>query len=73
MWHIGIVFFYVSNQAQVLTMAGQTKDAEKMTRGIISRGSRCIECYRLLSSIYSKHGNHTEVCTVKCYNCSALA
>ncbi|XP_051911797.1 protein O-mannosyl-transferase TMTC1 isoform X2 [Hippocampus zosterae] len=46
--------------AQVLTMAGQTKDAEIMTRGIISRGSRCIECYRLLSSIYSKHGNHTE-------------
>ncbi|KAM9771731.1 protein O-mannosyl-transferase TMTC1 isoform X1 [Syngnathus typhle] len=46
--------------AQVLAMAGRTKDAEKMTRDIISRGNRCIECYRLLSSIYSKQGNHTE-------------
>ncbi|XP_054655852.1 protein O-mannosyl-transferase TMTC1 [Dunckerocampus dactyliophorus] len=46
--------------AQVLAMAGHTKEAEKMTRNIISREDRCIECYRLLSSMYSKHGNHTE-------------
>ncbi|XP_061523855.1 protein O-mannosyl-transferase TMTC1 isoform X2 [Phycodurus eques] len=46
--------------AQVLAMAGDTKEAEKITRDIISRGNRCIECYRLLSSIYSKHGNHPE-------------
>ncbi|XP_077565884.1 protein O-mannosyl-transferase TMTC1 [Stigmatopora nigra] len=46
--------------AQVLTMAGRTKEAEKMTLDIISRGNDCVECYRLLSSIYSKHGNHTE-------------
>ncbi|XP_077354800.1 protein O-mannosyl-transferase TMTC1 isoform X2 [Festucalex cinctus] len=46
--------------AQVLAMAGHTEEAEKMTRNILSRGKRCIECYRLLSSIYSKHGNHTQ-------------
>ncbi|XP_057711454.1 protein O-mannosyl-transferase TMTC1 [Corythoichthys intestinalis] len=46
--------------AQVLTMAGHTNESEKMTRDIISRGNSCIECYRLLSSIYSKHGNHAE-------------
>ncbi|XP_077400103.1 protein O-mannosyl-transferase TMTC1 [Vanacampus margaritifer] len=46
--------------AQVLVMAGHTEEAEKMTRNILSRGNGCIECYRLLSSIYSKHGNHTQ-------------
>ncbi|KAM9845751.1 protein O-mannosyl-transferase TMTC1 [Aulostomus maculatus] len=46
--------------AQVLAMAGQTKEAEKMTMDIISREDSCIECYRLLSAIYSKRGNHTE-------------
>ncbi|XP_061769115.1 protein O-mannosyl-transferase TMTC1 isoform X2 [Nerophis ophidion] len=46
--------------AQVLATAGHTKEAEKMTRNIISREDSCIECYRLLSSMYSKHGNHTE-------------
>ncbi|XP_061662803.1 protein O-mannosyl-transferase TMTC1 [Syngnathoides biaculeatus] len=46
--------------AQVLAMAGETKEAEKITREIISRVNRCVECYRLLSSIYSKHGNHSE-------------
>lgn len=49
-------------QAQVLAMAGRTKEAEKMTLDIISRESSCIECYRLLSAIYSKRGNYTEVC-----------
>ncbi|KAM9705066.1 protein O-mannosyl-transferase TMTC1 isoform 2-T2 [Menidia menidia] len=46
--------------AQVLIMAGQSKEAEKMTQDIISRESSCIECYRLLSAIYSKSGNYTE-------------
>ncbi|XP_044041853.1 protein O-mannosyl-transferase TMTC1 isoform X1 [Siniperca chuatsi] len=46
--------------AQVLAMAGHTKEAEKMTLDIISREGSCIECYRLLSAIYSKRGNYTE-------------
>uniref|UniRef100_A0A3Q1JLV8 dolichyl-phosphate-mannose--protein mannosyltransferase n=1 Tax=Anabas testudineus TaxID=64144 RepID=A0A3Q1JLV8_ANATE len=46
--------------AQVLAMAGRTKEAEKMTLDIISRERSCIECYRLLSAIYSKRGNFTE-------------
>uniref|UniRef100_A0A668A181 dolichyl-phosphate-mannose--protein mannosyltransferase n=1 Tax=Myripristis murdjan TaxID=586833 RepID=A0A668A181_9TELE len=46
--------------AQVLAMAGRTKEAEKMTLGIISRQGSCIECYRLLSAIYSKRGNYTQ-------------
>ncbi|XP_027007329.1 protein O-mannosyl-transferase TMTC1 isoform X1 [Tachysurus fulvidraco] len=46
--------------AQVLAMAGRAKEAEKMTLGIISKSNSCIECYRLLSAIYSKQGNHTE-------------
>lgn len=46
--------------AQVLAVAGHTKEAEKMTLDIISREGSCIECYRLLSAIYSKHGNYTE-------------
>ena len=48
-------------QAQVLAMAGRSKEAEKMTLDIISRDSGCIECYRLLSAIYSKRGNYTQV------------
>ncbi|XP_067351826.1 protein O-mannosyl-transferase TMTC1 isoform X5 [Channa argus] len=46
--------------AQVLAMAGRTKEAEKMTLDIIYREGSCIECYRLLSAIYSKRGNFTE-------------
>ncbi|KAF3859080.1 hypothetical protein F7725_021479 [Dissostichus mawsoni] len=46
--------------AQVLAMAGRSKEAEKMTLDIISRDSGCIECYRLLSAIYSKRGNYTQ-------------
>uniref|UniRef100_A0A8C2IDX4 dolichyl-phosphate-mannose--protein mannosyltransferase n=1 Tax=Cyprinus carpio TaxID=7962 RepID=A0A8C2IDX4_CYPCA len=46
--------------AQVLAMAGHSSEAEKMTLGIISKTSNCIECYRLLSAIYSKQGSHTE-------------
>ncbi|XP_066561389.1 protein O-mannosyl-transferase TMTC1 isoform X2 [Amia ocellicauda] len=46
--------------AQVLAMAGRTKEAEKMTFGILSRNIACVECYRLLSAIYSKRGSHNE-------------
>ncbi|KAI1882049.1 hypothetical protein AGOR_G00246690 [Albula goreensis] len=46
--------------AQVLAMAGRSKEAEKMTFGIISKNAACIECYRLLSAIYSKRGSHGE-------------
>lgn len=46
--------------AQVLAMAGRPSEAEQMTLGIISREGSCIECYRLLSAIYSKRGNYTE-------------
>lgn len=42
-------------------MAGRTKEAEKMMLDVISRKGNCIECYRLLSAIYSKRGNYTEV------------
>ncbi|KAG9342637.1 hypothetical protein JZ751_016074 [Albula glossodonta] len=41
-------------------MAGRSKEAEKMTFGIISKNAACIECYRLLSAIYSKRGSHGE-------------
>uniref|UniRef100_A0A8C3QJL8 dolichyl-phosphate-mannose--protein mannosyltransferase n=1 Tax=Cyanoderma ruficeps TaxID=181631 RepID=A0A8C3QJL8_9PASS len=40
--------------AQVLAMMGQTKEAEKMTNHILSEDAACLECYRLLSAIYSK-------------------
>uniref|UniRef100_A0A8C7Y041 dolichyl-phosphate-mannose--protein mannosyltransferase n=1 Tax=Oryzias sinensis TaxID=183150 RepID=A0A8C7Y041_9TELE len=46
--------------AQVLVMTSHSTEAEKMTQDIISREAGCIECYRLLSAIYSKRGNHTE-------------
>ncbi|KAJ8245605.1 hypothetical protein GJAV_G00272540 [Gymnothorax javanicus] len=46
--------------AQVLAMAGRSKEAEKMTFGIISKNGGCVECYRLLSAIYSKRGSHEE-------------
>ncbi|XP_062238899.1 protein O-mannosyl-transferase TMTC1 isoform X3 [Platichthys flesus] len=46
--------------AQVLVMVSHTIEAEKITLDIISREGSCIECYRLLSAIYSKRGNFTE-------------
>ncbi|MGH0150607.1 UNVERIFIED_CONTAM: hypothetical protein FKN15_019615 [Acipenser sinensis] len=46
--------------AQVLAMAGRTKEAEKMTLEIISKNLACIECYRLLSAIHNKRGSHNE-------------
>ncbi|KAK1341287.1 hypothetical protein QTO34_017691 [Cnephaeus nilssonii] len=44
--------------AQVLAMMGQTKEAEKMTNHIVSEDTGCLECYRLLSAIYSKQEQH---------------
>ncbi|XP_027285858.1 protein O-mannosyl-transferase TMTC1 isoform X5 [Cricetulus griseus] len=44
--------------AQVLAVMGQTKEAEKMTSRIVSEEPRCLECYRLLSAIYSKQEHH---------------
>ncbi|EHB10174.1 Transmembrane and TPR repeat-containing protein 1 [Heterocephalus glaber] len=44
--------------AQVLAVMGQTKEAEKMTEHIVSEGAECLECYRLLSAIYSKQQDH---------------
>uniref|UniRef100_A0A8D2QIU3 dolichyl-phosphate-mannose--protein mannosyltransferase n=1 Tax=Zonotrichia albicollis TaxID=44394 RepID=A0A8D2QIU3_ZONAL len=41
-------------QAQVLAMMGRTKEAEKMTNHILNEDAECLECYRLLSAIYSK-------------------
>ncbi|XP_068047016.1 protein O-mannosyl-transferase TMTC1 isoform X1 [Anomalospiza imberbis] len=40
--------------AQVLAMMGRTKEAEKMTNHILNEDAACLECYRLLSAIYSK-------------------
>ncbi|XP_036745116.2 protein O-mannosyl-transferase TMTC1 isoform X5 [Manis pentadactyla] len=44
--------------AQVLAVMGQTKEAEKMTHHIVSEETGCLECYRLLSAIYSKQEQH---------------
>nr|KAF6454096.1 transmembrane O-mannosyltransferase targeting cadherins 1 [Molossus molossus] len=39
-------------------MMGQTKEAEKMTSHIVSEETGCLECYRLLSAIYSQQEQH---------------
>ncbi|XP_077026545.1 protein O-mannosyl-transferase TMTC1 isoform X2 [Tamandua tetradactyla] len=44
--------------AQVLAVMGQTKEAEKMTNHIVLEETGCLECYRLLSAIYSKQEQH---------------
>ncbi|XP_008571811.1 PREDICTED: transmembrane and TPR repeat-containing protein 1, partial [Galeopterus variegatus] len=46
--------------AQVLAVMGQTKEAEKMTNHIVSEETGCLECYRLLSAIYSKQEQHNK-------------
>lgn len=53
---------FFPSQAQVLAVADRPSEAEKLTLEIISKEISCIECYRLLSAIYSKRGNYTEVC-----------
>ncbi|XP_035201128.1 protein O-mannosyl-transferase TMTC1 [Oxyura jamaicensis] len=46
--------------AQVLAMMGRTKEAEKMTNHIISEDVECLECYRLLSAIFSKQEHYAK-------------
>lgn len=48
-------------QAQVLAMMGRTKEAEKMTNHILDEDVECLECYRLLSAIYSKQEHYAKV------------
>lgn len=40
---------------------GRTKEAEKMTNHILNEDVKCLECYRLLSAIYSKQEHYTKV------------
>ncbi|XP_075612348.1 protein O-mannosyl-transferase TMTC1 [Balearica regulorum gibbericeps] len=46
--------------AQVLAMMGRTKEAEKMTNHILNEDAECLECYRLLSAIYSKQEHYSK-------------
>ncbi|XP_005500376.2 protein O-mannosyl-transferase TMTC1 [Columba livia] len=46
--------------AQVLAMMGRMKEAEKMTNHILSEDAECLECYRLLSAIYSKQEHYAK-------------
>ncbi|XP_062051007.1 protein O-mannosyl-transferase TMTC1 isoform X4 [Lepus europaeus] len=46
--------------AQVLAVMGQTREAERMTTHIVEEDSGCLECYRLLSAIYSKQEHHAK-------------
>ncbi|EMP28542.1 Transmembrane and TPR repeat-containing protein 1 [Chelonia mydas] len=50
----------LAEQAQVLAMMGQTKEAEKMTNHIVTEEAKCLECYRLLSAIYSKQERYSK-------------
>lgn len=42
-------------------MMGRTKEAEKMTNHILSEDVQCLECYRLLSAIFSKQEHYAKV------------
>lgn len=42
-------------------MMGRTKEAEKMTNHILNEDAECLECYRLLSAIYSKQEHYPKV------------
>lgn len=46
--------------AQVLAMMGRTKEAEKMTNHVLDEDVECLECYRLLSAIYSKQEHYAK-------------
>nr|XP_006009334.1 PREDICTED: transmembrane and TPR repeat-containing protein 1-like isoform X2 [Latimeria chalumnae] len=46
--------------AQVLAIIGKTKEAEKMANQIIVEKAGCLECYRLLSAIYSKQEDYNK-------------
>ncbi|KFV83862.1 Transmembrane and TPR repeat-containing protein 1, partial [Struthio camelus australis] len=50
--------------AQVLAMMGRTKEAEKMTNHILYEDAECLECYRLLSAIYSKQEHYAKALEV---------
>ncbi|XP_062446399.1 protein O-mannosyl-transferase TMTC1 [Rhea pennata] len=50
--------------AQVLAMMGRTKEAEKMTNHILYEDVECLECYRLLSAIYSKQEHYAKALEV---------
>ncbi|XP_043943181.1 protein O-mannosyl-transferase TMTC1 [Protopterus annectens] len=46
--------------AQVLAMVGKVKDAEKLANHIAEKHAKCVECYRLLSAIYSKQEKYNK-------------
>ncbi|KAM6292602.1 protein O-mannosyl-transferase TMTC1 [Porphyrio hochstetteri] len=46
--------------AQVLAMMGRTEEAEKITNHILNEDEECLECYRLLSAIYSKQEHYSK-------------
>ncbi|XP_054243114.1 protein O-mannosyl-transferase TMTC1 isoform X1 [Indicator indicator] len=46
--------------AQVLAVMGRTKEAEQMTNRVLSKDLECLECYRLLSAIYSKEEHYAK-------------
>ncbi|XP_059508271.1 protein O-mannosyl-transferase TMTC1 [Stegostoma tigrinum] len=46
--------------AQVLSVAGRAKEAERLINQVVSERNDCLECQRLLSVIYSKTGNLKE-------------
>ncbi|XP_055081629.1 protein O-mannosyl-transferase TMTC1 isoform X2 [Periophthalmus magnuspinnatus] len=46
--------------AQVLAISGRPSEAEQTTRDILLREPGCIECYRLLSALSSKTGDHRQ-------------
>ncbi|XP_072124079.1 protein O-mannosyl-transferase TMTC1 isoform X1 [Mobula birostris] len=46
--------------AQVLSVAGRAREAERLIKQVTSERSNCLECQRLLSVIHSKSGNLKE-------------
>ncbi|XP_060050573.1 protein O-mannosyl-transferase TMTC1 isoform X2 [Erinaceus europaeus] len=46
--------------AQVLAVVGQTEEAEALTSHMVGEEPSCLECYRLLSAIYSKQELHSQ-------------
>ncbi|OCT86252.1 protein O-mannosyl-transferase TMTC1 [Xenopus laevis] len=46
--------------AQVMVVLGQSHEAEALAQGIAAEVPDCIECFRLLSAIYSKRENYVK-------------
>ncbi|XP_072915104.1 protein O-mannosyl-transferase TMTC1 isoform X1 [Hemitrygon akajei] len=46
--------------AQVLSVAGRAREAERLIKQVASERGNCLECQRLLSVIHSKRGNLKE-------------